>query len=88
MQVEKVRGMADTGGLGKPRPLDTPAKASQEEAAYGGSDAKCRTCTHFDGTSACDKVDGEIDPEGHSKYYEAGMTTAGPDDEAAEGEYR
>jgi hypothetical protein len=75
MQAEKVRGMSNAPGLGKPTPLEAPAKASQEEAAYGGSEAKCRTCEFFDGDSACSKVDGVIDPEGHSKYYSPGAAS-------------
>lgn len=64
--------MSDTTGLGKPRPLEPQTKASQDEAAYGASDAKCSSCTHFQEPNACDKVEGEIDPGGHSKYYERG----------------
>jgi hypothetical protein len=88
MQAEKVRGMSDAPGLGKPSPLEPAAKASQVEAAYGDSEAKCRTCEFFDGASACSKVDGEIDPEGHSKYYSPGAVDTDSNNEAAETEYQ
>lgn len=83
MQAEKVRGMAppSPAGLGRPTPIEPEVQATQEEAAYGGSEAKCRTCEFFDGQNACSKVEGEIDPEGHSKYYSAG---AGAQEPAAE----
>jgi hypothetical protein len=38
-------------------------------------------------TSACSKVDGEIDPEGHSKYYSPGAVDTDSNNEAAETEY-
>jgi hypothetical protein len=86
MQVEKVRGMADTSGLGKPTSLEGPApKKSQEEAAYGDSTARCGTCKFYDENSGeCSKVEGPIDPDGHSRFYEASESTetAEPDKDA------
>jgi hypothetical protein len=78
MQVEKVRGVSDTSGIDRPRSIEGPEpKASQTAAGYGDSSQKCNTCVHFDGTNSCDKVEGDIDPDGHSKYYERSETAAG-----------
>ena len=70
---EKVAGMAPGGpsGLPGPRPIDAPVKADQTSAGYGDSNAKCAVCRFFDGQDACSKVDGMIDPGGHSRFFEA-----------------
>jgi hypothetical protein len=73
MQVEKVRGI--TTDIDAPSSLEGPGpKAAQSSAAYGDSTQKCNTCRHFDGTDGCSKVEGKIDPDGHSKFYERSVT--------------
>lgn len=81
MQVAKVRGEATD--IDRPSSLEGPdPKADQSTAGYGDSTQKCSTCLHFDGTSSCSKVDGEIDPQGHSKFWEQGETSSpAPDSE-------
>lgn len=89
MQVEKVRGASGAPDLGKPRSIEGPApKASPAEANYGDAEQKCSTCEHFDGTDGCSKVEGVIDPNGHSRFYSRNtMNDMVNDEEENEGEY-
>ena len=45
------------------------SKTPQEIAEYRDSNKRCRLCQHFDGIDSCSQVEGDIDPEGNSKYF-------------------
>lgn len=52
----------------------TAEKVSQQEAGYSNNSsfAKCKECKNYQGNRGCSVVEGDISPEGHSKYFESG----------------
>lgn len=46
-------------------------KQDQAAANYSGPEKRCNSCKYFDGVDTCEKVDGDIDPQGTSDSYEA-----------------
>jgi hypothetical protein len=68
MGKEKVR----TGNRDSLDNLDSidGSKTSRESAEYRGSDVRCVDCRHFDGVDSCSVVEGEIQPDGNSRFFE------------------
>lgn len=72
------------GGLPKPRPIDAPPEAPQEQQQtlesmnYSGADATCQNCGNFDGQGACTLANDAVEPGGHCNSFTPGEAQESP----------
>ena len=70
MSPTNYLGKEKIAPMGRPRSIEGN-KVDKASAGYRTKDIRCSNCIHFDGVDTCTEVDGVIDPDESSDFFEA-----------------